>query len=106
MPAEVYQLSQRSYRLIDHLFPTGAAARGQVTFEEFGRSMASLGFAQIALGCSSYRFFKPADEAHDDQNIVVHRRHLDPAYRPSDLRRIGRWLSSRFRLKAHTFKVA
>jgi hypothetical protein len=95
-PVELHHIPPRSYRLINHLFQNGQTPQGQVTFQDFGGFMAALNFGQIALGGLLYRFFQASDEAQDGRNIVVHRRHPDPAFRSHDLTSIGRRLSNRF----------
>lgn len=104
-PVEIHQLQSKVYRLVDHLFPTGRRPQGQVTFQDFGRFMAAIGFGQAALGGSEYRFYKASQEDQAGQNIVVHRRHPSPSYRASDLRMIGRPLTRRFGLTAETFEL-
>jgi hypothetical protein len=104
-PVQIHRLPPHSYRLVDHLFANGRQPQGQVTFQDLGRFMAVLGFGQIALGGSEYRFFKAGDEAHRGQNIVFHRRHPDPAYRAIDLRWIGQRLSSSFGWTSKTFEA-
>ena len=104
-PVEIHRLPSRAYRLVDHLFPTGSRPQGQVTFQDFGRFMAAIGFGQVALGGSEYRFYKAGEELQAGQNIVVHRRHSHPSYRASDLRMIGRRLTRRLGLTAETFEL-
>lgn len=104
VPVEIHQLPPRTYKLVDHLFPTGRRPEGQVTFQDFGRFMAAIGFGQVALGGSEYRFYKAGEEPRAGQNIVFHRRHSHPSYRASDLRMIGRRLTRRFGLTAETFE--
>lgn len=106
LPAESYQLTGRSYRLIDHLFHSGRHPRGSVSFQDLGRLLVELGFGQIALGGSQYRFFKDGDDTHGQRTLVIHKRHPDPTYRPADLRGIGHRLASRFGWNAGTFSSA
>ncbi|KAF7508924.1 hypothetical protein GJ744_008633 [Endocarpon pusillum] len=104
-PVEIHRLQARAYKIVDHLFPTGRRPQGQVTFQDFGRFMAAIGFGQVALGGSEYRFYKAGEEPQAGQNIVVHRRHPHPSYRASDLRMIGRRLTRRFGLTAEAFEL-
>lgn len=105
-PVEFHRLPPRLYRIVDHLFPCGRPPRGQVTFQDFGRFMVALGFGQNPVDGSEYRFSREGDEVREDQSLVVHKRHPDPAYRAHDLRRIGRRLSARFGWRNKTFKLA
>jgi hypothetical protein len=104
-PVETYNIPRRSYRLVDHLFPTGRQPQGQVTFQDLGRLLAGIGFGRTGLGGSQYRFFRASNEASMVLSLVIHKRHPDPAYRAVDLRGIGRRLSSRFGWTAETFKL-